>query len=195
MKPIIKPKEVKDNLSVETYVYRKDETATGLDLIRPGSWVIVSTDSDVWRAAQVTVFTPGEDEDITTPEEFVEAFINGVDNPRGRDYTSVWVEGADYKGTPVLDKDGGYEISFGGYWDKGEDSGPEVITHKFLFKDVTVDSIVKYVEKLFDEEINNLFSEINEQISDSEAYNRDPSAYYGVGDSDFYSAKSTKKRW
>lgn len=186
-------KEVKDNLSVDTYVYKENETAKGLDLIRPGCWVVVSVDSNDWKSAQISVYNKGDYEEINNPEDLIEDFRQGIDVPKGKGYTLSWENNGDVLKNIQIEEDGTAEISFGGFLEAGEDSRAEVVIYKFMFKDVSVESIVKYVEKLFKDEIPQLQREIESDMADSHEYNSNPSAYYGVGDSDFYSARSTKK--
>lgn len=166
----------------------------GEELFEPGCWAIVEMDANEWGTADVMIVDKevAKAEDVFSPEDLVVYFKEGFDIPQSRrtSFSLCWQVGTGKEDTPINEK-GIAELSYGGY----DDDGVTVKIVYLMFKDVTLENIQSTVSSFFAKEMKGLISEIESEAQDDREYARDPSAYYGVSNSDFISASDLKRRF
>ena len=174
------------------------EDANGLqgkELLAPGHWAIVKVEANNWGHADVIVVNPIEarKQDIVKPQDLLIYFAEGLD-VSGKSKNSTFKLSFENNLKPNDDTkidDGVAEISYGGYGD----NGVVIEINYFLFKDVTVEKITQLVEKTFTKEMRELIKDIEFEAEDDKEYAKNPSAYYGVSNSDFVSSSEMKRKF
>lgn len=184
----------KVKLNISNYFENK-ENISGESLIVPGVWAIITMDANNWGYADVKVVVPdaAKNEYIESPEDLLVYFKEGLDIKGGYAKTNFdvrWENGTKSTEVTTIGSNQIAEISYGGY----NDNGVIIQINKFMFKDVTIEKIKNLVENTFSENMKELISDIEEEVSDSKEYAKNPSAYYGISNSDFVKSSSGLKR-